>query len=110
MRHSLLRAASVTILAAAALCAARSAPRAEEAPYRLVPHWGELAAPLAWGETPSISLDAGGRVFAFTRAETPVIELDSSSGRVLKSWGEKMFVWPHGLRIDRNGFLWITDG
>ena len=21
-----------------------------------------------------------------------------------------MFVWPHGIRIDRNGFLWITDG
>jgi hypothetical protein len=110
MRHSWLRAASVTILAVAALCAERSAPGAEEAPYRLVPHWGELTAPLAWGETPSISLDAGGRVFVFTRAETPVIELDSASGRVLKSWGEKMFVWPHGLRIDRNGFLWITDG
>jgi len=21
-----------------------------------------------------------------------------------------MFVWPHGIRVDRDGFLWITDG
>ena len=25
-------------------------------------------------------------------------------------WGEKMFVWPHGFRIDSDGYLWITDG
>jgi N-acyl-D-amino-acid deacylase len=77
--------------------------------YRVVPHWGTPAPPLAWGETPSISLDAAGRVFAFTRAEPPVIELDPS-GTILKTWGDKMFVWPHGLRIDRDGFVWITDG
>jgi sugar lactone lactonase YvrE len=99
-------AAAASLLLASALLL-----RADEAPYRLVPNWGQLTPPLAWGETPSISLDAaGGRVFAFTRAETPVIELDAASGNVLKAWGAKTFVWPHGLRIDRNGFLWITDG
>jgi N-acyl-D-amino-acid deacylase len=77
--------------------------------YKVVSGWGQLTKPLSWGETPSISLDANGRVFAFTRAEPPVIELDPS-GKVVKTWGEKMFVWPHGLRIDRDGFLWITDG
>jgi DNA-binding beta-propeller fold protein YncE len=25
-------------------------------------------------------------------------------------WGENLFVWPHGIRVDRNGFLWVTDG
>ena len=29
---------------------------------------------------------------------------------MLKTWGENMFVWPHGIRVDRDGFLWITDG
>ena len=33
-----------------------------------------------------------------------------SSGKVLKMWGEKLFAWPHGIRIDRFGNLWITDG
>ena len=43
------------------------------------------------------------------RSEPPVIELDAS-GKVLKTWGQGMFVWPHGFRIDRDGNLWVTDG
>ena len=97
------------VAAAVATTMTGTAIHAEDPPYRLVPGWGELAAPLTWGETPAITLDASGRVFAFTRADTPVIELDTS-GKVLKAWGEKLFVWPHGMRVDRNGFLWITDG
>ena len=97
------------VAAAVATTMTGTAIRGEDPPYRLVPGWGALAAPLTWGETPAITLDAGGRVFAFTRADTPIIELDTS-GKVLKAWGEKLFVWPHGMRVDRNGFLWITDG
>jgi len=77
--------------------------------YRLVPNWGTLPAGLQFGEVPGMTIDDAGRVFAFTRAEPPVIEFDPS-GKVLKTWGEKMFVWPHGIRVDRDGFLWITDG
>ena len=77
--------------------------------YRLVPNWGPLPAGMEWGEVPGMTIDAGGRVFAFHRAEPPVVEFDAS-GKVLKTWGEKMFVWPHGIRVDRNGFLWLTDG
>jgi N-acyl-D-amino-acid deacylase len=77
--------------------------------YRLVPNWGQLPAGLQFGEVPGMTIDEAGRVFAFTRAEPPVIEFDAS-GKVLKTWGEKMFVWPHGIRVDRDGFLWITDG
>jgi N-acyl-D-amino-acid deacylase len=77
--------------------------------YRLVPNWGQLPAGMAWGEVPGITIDAAGRIFAFHRGEPPVVEFDAS-GNVLKTWGEKMFVWPHGIRVDRNGFLWITDG
>ena len=77
--------------------------------YRLVPNWGTLPAGLQYGEVPGMTIDATGRVFAFTRAEPPIIEFDAT-GRVLKAWGGKMFVWPHGIRVDRDGFLWITDG
>ena len=77
--------------------------------YRVVPGWGALPPGLRFGEVPGMTIDATGRVFAFTRAEPPVIEFDPA-GTVLKTWGEKMFVWPHGIRVDRDGFLWITDG
>jgi sugar lactone lactonase YvrE len=56
-----------------------------------------------------INRSTKGKIFAFHRSEPPIVELDAS-GKILKTWGEKMFVWPHGIRVDRNGFLWITDG
>jgi sugar lactone lactonase YvrE len=85
------------------------APTADAGPYRRVPGWGRLPAGMAWGEVPGIAIDAAGRIFAFHRAEPPIVELDAA-GTVLKTWGENQFVWPHGIRVDRQGFLWITDG
>jgi sugar lactone lactonase YvrE len=79
------------------------------APYRLVPSWGELPAGATWGEVPGMAIDTTGRIFAFHRADPPIVELDAS-GRVLKQWGGKLFAWPHGIRVDRFGYLWITDG
>ena len=32
------------------------------------------------------------------------------AGKEIKRWGDGLAVWPHGFRIDRNGFLWLTDG
>ncbi len=79
------------------------------APYRAVAGWGQLAPPLKWGEVPNVAIDPKGTVFVFTRSEPPVIELNAA-GTVLKTWGDHMFVWPHGIRFDRGGNLWITDG
>jgi len=80
-----------------------------DAPYRLAPGWGWPTPGITWGEVPGMAIDATGRIFAFHRGEPPIVEFDAE-GKVLKTWGEKMFVWPHGMRVDRNGFLWITDG
>lgn len=77
--------------------------------YSAVPGWGQLTPPLKWGEVPNVAIDPKGTVFVFTRSEPPVIELNAA-GRVLKTWGDHMFVWPHGIRFDRGGNLWITDG
>jgi len=88
--------------------ALRSAQR-EGAPYRLVPGWGVLPNGAQWGEVPGMAIDAAGKIYAFHRSEPPIVELDRS-GMVLKMWGEKLFAWPHGIRVDRFGNLWITDG
>src|SRR5689334_1494030 len=81
------------------------APRADSM-YHAVAGWAPLPAGITWGETAGITMDKSGIVYAFTRAEPPVIQLDAS-GKVIKTWGKGMFVWPHGIRVDRNGFLWI---
>ena len=56
-----------------------------------------------------MAIDANGKLFAFHRSEPPIVELDRS-GKILKTWGDKLFAWPHGIRVDRFGNLWITDG
>jgi DNA-binding beta-propeller fold protein YncE len=99
------------LLAAAGLTLFCSVIAASEqgAPYRLVAGWGVLPNGAHWGEVPGMAIDANGRIFAFHRSEPPIVELDRA-GKVLKTWGEKLFAWPHGIRIDRFGNLWITDG
>ena len=66
---------------------------ADAGPYQVVDRWARLPSGVRFGEVPGMTIDAAGRVFAFTRAEPPVIEFDAS-GRVLKTWGANMFVWP----------------
>ena len=31
-------------------------------------------------------------------------------GNVVKSFGAQMFIWPHGMDVDREGNVWVTDG
>src|SRR5262249_42301592 len=42
------------------------------------------------------------------RTEPPILKFDKS-GKLLKSWGAGMFVFPHGATIDGEGNLWVTD-
>jgi streptogramin lyase len=39
----------------------------------------------------------------------PVTHYDPS-GRLVESWGQGLFVWPHGFSLDADGNLWTTDG
>jgi sugar lactone lactonase YvrE len=39
----------------------------------------------------------------------PILKFDAS-GKVVKSLGAGMFIRPHGIHIDRDGNIWVTDG
>ena len=30
-------------------------------------------------------------------------------GKEIRSFGGGMFVWPHGIHVDRDGNVWVTD-
>ena len=34
----------------------------------------------------------------------------NANGEVVKSFGAGMFIWPHGLHVDKEGNVWATDG
>src|SRR5207245_4823937 len=33
----------------------------------------------------------------------------NDSGKEIRSFGAGMFVWPHGIHVDREGNVWVTD-
>jgi sugar lactone lactonase YvrE len=42
------------------------------------------------------------------RTEPPILKYDRN-GKLLASWGQGLFVFPHGATVDRAGNLWVTD-
>jgi streptogramin lyase len=104
-----------TFLSAVALSAQ---PNAAPNPYRTVEHWYQLPEGRAMGSTSGVAVGADGHIWVAERCGAnscrdskldPVLEFDQS-GKLLRHWGGGMFVFPHGLTIDKDGNLWITDG
>jgi len=40
----------------------------------------------------------------------PVVLKFDSSGKLVKSFGAGMLIFPHGIVVDRDGNVWVTDG
>jgi peptidylamidoglycolate lyase len=90
-------------------------------PYSVVHGWPQLPLGFVLGQVSGVSVDSHNHVFVFHRAEnswsdkTKVIAsptilcFDGASGKLLTSWGENRFLEPHGLRVDRNDNVWVTD-
>ena len=87
-------------------------------PYRTTRDWGQLpAGATKWGAITAVEPAPDGSIYVvhrcFTnscagRTEAPIVKYDAN-GRILKSWGEGLFIFPHGATVDRDGNLWVTD-
>jgi DNA-binding beta-propeller fold protein YncE len=91
-------------------------------PYRVIRDWAQLnleARP--WGGSNGVAIDRDGKsVWATDRCSpgtapgclgtkaNPIHHFDDS-GKEIKSFGGGIFVWPHGIHVDREGNLWVTD-
>ena len=42
------------------------------------------------------------------RSEPPIFKFDPA-GKMLKSWGVGAYVFPHGLSVDAQGSVWVSD-
>ncbi|HEX5084233.1 MAG TPA: hypothetical protein VFY40_19485 [Blastocatellia bacterium] len=88
-------------------------------PYATVENWAKMSGERAWGATSAVDIDPDGksvRVAERCGANTcvgsrlPTILRFDASGKLVKSLGEGMFIFPHGIYVDRNGNVWVTDG
>ena len=87
--------------------------------YRTTRDWGQLPAGAPkWGAVTAVEPAPDGSIYVVQRCfanscagrqEAPIVKYDAN-GRILKSWGEGLFVFPHGATVDRDGNLWVTDG
>lgn len=70
--------------------------------------WGQLPGGLQWEAASQVSTTPDGQIVVLRRAN-PFFVVLTPAGEVVRSWGENLFRVAHGLRIDRKGFLWVTD-
>jgi hypothetical protein len=93
-------------------------------PYGAGMNWGDLPAGRTWGSSASITTAPDGTIWVVDRcgnsgaggttcggasaAVSPIFHLDTN-GTVLKNFGAGLFVSPHKLTVDKDGFLWIAD-
>jgi peptidylamidoglycolate lyase len=70
--------------------------------------WGKLPAGLEWEAASQVSTTPEGQIVVLRRAN-PFFVVLTPAGDVVRTWGENLFRLAHGLRIDRKGFLWVTD-
>ena len=110
----MLVAAGATLVPAAA--PAQTPPN----PYRVASEaWGELPDGRDWGALSAVYPSPDGRtIWVADRCGantctgkpemTTILQFDLD-GKLLRQFGAGLFVWPHGMHVDRQGNVWVTD-
>jgi DNA-binding beta-propeller fold protein YncE len=112
LKRGLIFLASLLVIAAAVLLAPRPEGRADKddtAPaYKLVADWPHLPDDIKFGQVTAVATDSADRVHVFHRGKKPIVVFDAG-GKYLRSWGDDLVKNAHGLRVDRDDNVWITD-
>jgi len=95
-------------------------PNGAPNPYRVEEGWAKLPQGRKWGAAVGVDIDRDGKsVWVFDRCATaddcsgsnlaPIQKFDAS-GKLVASFGAGMFNYPHGLFVDRDDNVWVSDG
>ena len=94
-------------------------------PYRTVEGWAKLPEGRKWGSTSAVDIDKDGKsIWVAERCgangcldrstgeikNIPTILKFDENGNLVKSFGAGMLIFPHGIYVDRQGNIWVTDG
>jgi len=94
-------------------------------PYTTVSDYFKLPAGRTWGSTSAVEVDKDGksiwvaercganscldRATGKMSGDAVVLKFDAS-GKLVKSFGAGLLIFPHGIYVDRDGNVWVTDG
>ena len=104
-----------------------SAPPTNDAPnpYNTIEGWAKLPEGRTWGSTSAVEIDKDGRSIwvaercaansCWDRVKGVMSPLQTvfkfdPNGKMVASFGQGMFIFPHGIHVDRDGNIWVTDG
>ncbi len=90
--------------------------------YLLAENWPQLQSEDALGQPSGLGMDSQGNLIVFHRAgadpdaashltipKNTIAKLEANSGKLLDAWGADLFGWPHGLTVDEDDNVWVTD-
>jgi DNA-binding beta-propeller fold protein YncE len=109
----------IAVLAAAAFAQTPQPTNDLPNPYRTIENFLKMPEGRRWGSTSGVGVDRDGkslwvaeRCGANTCLDSkldPILKFDAN-GTLVKSFGSGTMVFPHGLTVDRDGNIWVTDG
>jgi DNA-binding beta-propeller fold protein YncE len=94
-------------------------------PYTTVEGWAKMPAGRTWGSTSAVDIDRDGKTVwvaercsansCWDAKQRQMSALDTvlhfdADGNLIKSFGAGLMVFPHGIHVDRDGNVWVTDG
>ena len=76
--------------------------------YQPVPGFLKLPDDITLGACSAVAVNSKGKLYVFHRGPQPILCFDAA-GEFLRSWGDDMIGTAHGLRVDPNDNVWVTD-
>jgi DNA-binding beta-propeller fold protein YncE len=76
--------------------------------WEVLQSWGQLPLGTTWGAASQVATTKEGQIVVFRRMNPSFFVLNPD-GTFVKSWGDTPYKLAHGIRIDKDGFIWVTD-
>jgi sugar lactone lactonase YvrE len=115
----MFRVAALPLVLASVVAAQAPTPtNSSPNPYETVVGWAKMPEGRTWGSTSGVGIDKDGvSIWALDRcganscvgSNLPSILKFDASGKMVKAFGENVLQVPHGLTVDRDGNIWVTD-
>ena len=92
---------------------------AQPNPYRTIEGWAKMPEGRTWGSTSAVDIDKDGKsIWVAERcgantclgSDLPVVLKFDESGRLVRSFATGLMIFPHGIHVDADGNVWVTDG
>src|SRR5687767_1990130 len=88
-------------------------------PYATIEGWAKMPEGRTWGATSAVDIDRDGKsIWVAERCGTnsclnsqlPIVLKFDETGKLVTSFASGLMIFPHGIHVDRDGNIWVTDG